>query len=207
MTLSIEGLVVRFGPRTVLDGLSMTVADGEVVGVLGPSGCGKSTLLRVVAGLLVPDAGAVRWDGADLESVPLHRRGVGLVFQDGVLFPHRDVGANVAFGLRMQRSPKAERAAEVSRLLTLVGLPGYERRAVATLSGGEAQRVALARALAPRPRVLLLDEPLASLDLDLRRRLAADLATLLRTLGTTALFVTHDPAEADAVADRTIRLG
>jgi thiamine transport system ATP-binding protein len=190
----------------VLDGFGLEVEPGEIVSILGPSGCGKSTLLRVVAGLLIPDAGLVSWDGTDLGPVPPHRRGFGLMFQDNLLFPHRDVGANVAFGLRMQRRPKPAVRARVAELLTLVGLPGYEHRSVATLSGGEAQRVALARALAPSPRLLMLDEPLASLDRDLRERLTTDVRDLLKSLGTTALHVTHDHGEAAVLGDRTVRL-
>ena len=170
--------------------------------MLGPSGCGKSTLLRAVAGLEPVAAGAVRWDGADLARVPAHRRGFGLVFQDGQLFPHLDVAGNVGYPLRIRRRPGAERRDRVTHLLEAVGLAGYERRSPGELSGGERQRVALARALAVRPRLLLLDEPLASLDRDLRERLAADLARLLREEGTAAVLVTHDADEAFTVADR-----
>jgi thiamine transport system ATP-binding protein len=173
--------------------------------VLGPSGSGKSTLLAALAGLLTPDSGAVRFDGVDLSDVPVHRRGFGLVFQDPLLFPHLDVGANVAFGLHgVDRRRRQDR---VQELLDLVGLPGFAARRVSTLSGGEAQRIALARALAPQPRVLLLDEPFAALDRPLRLRLAADVAALLRRLRTPAVLVTHDEAEARAVADRIMRLG
>jgi thiamine transport system ATP-binding protein len=178
------------------------VAEGEVVTVLGPSGSGKSTLLRVIAGLQRPDSGRVLLDGEDLASVPPHRRGIGLVFQDHVLFHHRDVAGNVAFGLRMRGDPSREIERQVRELLGLVGLAGYEQRSVATLSGGEQQRVALARALAREPRVLLLDEPLGSLDRRLRDRLLEDLAQLFDELGVTALYVTHDQAEAFALGDR-----
>src|SRR6516165_4955224 len=199
--LQVERVVVRFDGRAVLDGVSLTVATGEIVGLLGPSGCGKSTLLRVIAGLHVPDAGRVLWDGDDLNGVPPHRRGVGLVFQDLQLFPHKDVGANVAFGLRMHGQRGAPVAGRVAELLDLVGLAGYEHRRVATLSGGEAQRVALARALAPAPRLLLLDEPLEALDRDLHDRLARDVRSLLKTLGTSAIHVTHAEEEARTIGD------
>lgn len=205
--LRVEGVVVHFGERTVLDGVDLIVGDGEIVAVQGPSGGGKTTLLRVIAGLLRPDAGRVSWDGEDLAGVAPHRRRFGLMFQDNQLFPHRDVGQNVGFGLRMQRRPRGEIDARVAELLALVGLPGYERRRVATLSGGEAQRVALARSLAPEPRLLLLDEPLGALDRDLHDRLAADVRALLKQLGTPAVHVTHDRDEAAVVADRVVQLG
>jgi thiamine transport system ATP-binding protein len=205
--LEVSDVVVRFDGRAVLDDVSLHVATGEIVALLGPSGCGKSTLLRVIAGLHVPDAGRVAWNGEDLAGVPPHRRGIGLVFQDLQLFPHKDVGANVAFGLRMQRVEKHERGERVDRLLDLVGLPGYEHRRTSTLSGGEAQRVALARSLAPEPRLLLLDEPLGALDRDLHDRLAVDVRALLQRVGITAIHVTHDEAEARTIGDRLVVLG
>ncbi|PPK70191.1 thiamine transport system ATP-binding protein [Actinokineospora auranticolor] len=199
--LRVDGVTVRFGSVEAVSDASLEIADGSVVALLGPSGCGKSTLLRAVAGL-EPAAGRVSWDGTDLAGVPVHKRGFGLVFQDGQLFPHRDVAGNVAFGLRMAGVERAERDARVESLLELVGLGGYGKRRVTELSGGEQQRVALARALAPRPRLLLLDEPLSALDRALREQLAVDLARLLRTAGTTALVVTHDHDEAFTLADR-----
>lgn len=203
--LDVRDVTVRFGERTVLDRVSLNVADGEVVALLGPSGSGKSTLLRVIAGLLVPDGGSIWVDGVDVSAVPAHRRQIGMVFQDEQLFPHLTVAANVGFGLRMRGRPKGEIATRVAELLDLVGLPSLADRHVTKLSGGEAKRVALARSLAPQPRVLLLDEPLTGLDRDLHDRLAGDLATLLRATGTTALLVTHDPDEAATIADRTVR--
>jgi thiamine transport system ATP-binding protein len=205
--LIVEGVTVTFGARRVLDGVSLSVATGEIVAVLGPSGCGKSTLLRVIAGLQDVEAGSVHWDAADLTGVAPHRRNIGMVFQDLQLFPHRDVGANVAFGLRMQHRPAGQIKARVAELLELVGLPGYERRRIQTLSGGEAQRVALARALAPSPRVLLLDEPLGALDRDLHDRLTLEVRRLLKGVGITAVHVTHDRGEASAIADRVVVLG
>jgi thiamine transport system ATP-binding protein len=200
--LRVEDVVVRFGEKAALDGVTLEIAEGEVVTVLGPSGSGKSTLLRVIAGLQRPDAGRVVVGGVDLSGTQPHRRGIGLVFQDHALFHHRDVFGNVAFGLRM-RGDAPERVEErVRELLSLVGLARFERRSVATLSGGEQQRVALARALAPEPRVLLLDEPLGSLDRRLRDRLLDDLAGMFEALTVTALYVTHDQAEAFALGDR-----
>ena len=204
--LSVEDVTVRFDGRTVLDHLSVDVATGEIVALLGPSGSGKSTLLRVIAGLHDPDGGRVCWDGDDLAGVPPHRRSIGLVFQDLQLFPHKDVAGNVAFGLRMKGTTRATAERRVNELLELVGLPGFERRRVATLSGGEAQRVALARALAPEPRVLLLDEPLAALDRDLHDRLAVDVRRLLQRVGITAVHVTHDESEARTIGDRLVVL-
>ena len=204
--LAVQGVRVRFGDREVLRGVDLDVATGEVVALLGASGSGKSTLLRVIAGLLVPDRGRVLWDGHDLARVPTHRRRFGLVFQDHQLFPDRDVAGNVAFGLRMAHWPSRRLAPRVAELLDLVGLRGFEHRAVHDLSGGEAQRVALVRALAPEPRLMLLDEPLGALDRDLRERLSVDLRELLHRLGTTALHVTHDREEARTVADRVVTM-
>ncbi|MBL1084994.1 ABC transporter ATP-binding protein [Streptomyces actinomycinicus] len=204
MLLSLDAATVRFGGRAVLDGVGLEVVEHEVVCVLGPSGSGKSTLLRAVAGLQPLHSGRVLLDGRDQAGVPAHKRGVGLMFQDHQLFPQRDVGANVAFGLRMRGVGKGERDGEVGKLLELVGLPGAARRAVAGLSGGEQQRVALARALAPRPRILMLDEPLGQLDRSLRERLVVELRELFGRLGTTVLAVTHDQGEAFALADRVV---
>jgi len=209
--LRVRGAVVRYasGTRgavgtTAVDGVDLDVARSEVLALLGPSGCGKSSLLRAIAGLEPLTAGSVAWGEELLTDVPTHRRGFGLMFQDGQLFPHRDVGRNVAYGLRGTTwgASRAAGEARVSEMLELVGLAGYERRAVATLSGGQAQRVALARSLAPSPRLLLLDEPLSSLDRRLREDLVGELGRVLRTAGTTALYVTHDHDEAFTVADR-----
>lgn len=213
--LGVDGVTVRYitdaGGRAhqVRDAVSeayFDVARGEVVALLGPSGCGKSSLLRAIAGLEPLAAGSVSWDGENLAAVPPHRRGFGLVFQDGQLFVHRSVAENIAYGLRVQRVPRAERELRVGELLELVGLPGAGSRPVTELSGGERQRVALARSLAPSPRMLLLDEPLSALDRELRDRLAVELAEMLRETGTTAILVTHDEGEARVIADRTLRM-
>jgi thiamine transport system ATP-binding protein len=204
--LEVQGVRLRYGARWVLDGVDLMVATGQVVALLGPSGSGKTTLLRVIAGLLAPDDGRILWDGEDVTAVPTHLRRFGLVFQDQQLFPHRDVAANVGFGLRMAGRPKTEIRVRVSELLELVGLAGFDGRAVAALSGGEAQRVALARALAPEPRLLLLDEPLGSLDRELHDRLAVDLRRLLKQVGITGLHVTHDRDEASTIADRVVTM-
>lgn len=192
--------------RPAVDRASFAVAPREVVALTGPSGSGKSTLLRAITGLEPLAGGTISWDGRDFAAVPTHRRGFGLVFQDGQLFAHRSVGENIAYGLRVRGDSRAARESRVNELLELVGLPGSASRAVTELSGGERQRIALARSLAPGPRMLLLDEPLSALDRELRDRLAEDLARLLREAGTTAILVTHDLEEADRIADRALRL-
>ncbi|HLE26699.1 MAG TPA: ABC transporter ATP-binding protein [Anaerolineales bacterium] len=203
--LELVSLSKSFGDGGGLDDVCLTVNRGEIVSLLGPSGCGKSTLLALIAGLETPDAGEVRWDGESLAGLPPHRRSFGLMFQDYALFPHRDVFDNVAFGLRMQNAPETEVALRVREALALVNLSGFERRDVNTLSGGEAQRIALARSLCPRPRLLMLDEPLGALDRTLRDALLDELRGMLRAFGgraQTALYVTHDQQEAFALADR-----
>jgi len=198
--LELRGVTVRFGAATVLDAVDLTVGGGEVVSVLGPSGSGKTTMLRAVAGLEPLAGGAILRDGRDLAGVPPHRRDVGLMFQDHALFPHRDVLANVAFGPRVRGAGHA--AARAREMLDLVGLAGFDGRGIHELSGGEQQRVALARALAPAPSLLMLDEPLGSLDRELRERLAVELRELFTRLGLSAVFVTHDHDEAFAIGDR-----
>ena len=204
--LTVDSVSVSLGGERVLDGVSLSVAAGEVVAVFGPSGSGKSTLLRAVAGLVDVDSGRVLVDGVDVTAVPTHRRSVGMVFQDEQLFPHRDVAGNVSFGLEMAGVERGERDSRVAEMLAAVGLDGFGDRDVSTLSGGEAKRVAVARSLAPRPTVLLADEPLTGLDADLRDRLAIEVRSVLRASGTTTLWVTHDRAEAELVADRSVSL-
>ena len=198
--LKVDQVVVRYGEVTAVDHLTVAVAPGEIVAVIGASGSGKSSLLRAVAGLEPLAAGRVSWDGVDQSTVPTHKRGFAVMFQDGQLFPHLDVGANVGYALYKRR--RRDREPRVAELLDLVGLPGYQERAIDELSGGQAQRVALARSLAAEPRLLLLDEPLSALDVGLREHLAEVLAAGLRATGTPAMYVTHDQDEAFTVADR-----
>ncbi|MFN8105102.1 MAG: ABC transporter ATP-binding protein [Acidimicrobiia bacterium] len=193
---------LRRGAEIILDGVDLDVAAGETVAVIGPSGCGKTSLLRVIAGLEAPDAGTVSWSGADLAGVPPHLREVGFVFQDYALFPHMDVAANVAFGLRMRHLARDEMSRRVGAALDGAGLAALAHRRVDRLSGGEQQRVALARALVIEPRLLLLDEPLGALDRTLKTELLSELGGLLA--GRTTVLVTHDQAEAFALADRVV---
>jgi ABC-type Fe3+/spermidine/putrescine transport system ATPase subunit len=205
--LTVDGLT-RAYPRDgfALRNVSFTVPDGHFAAVIGPSGAGKTSLLRLVAGLDRPDQGRVLIDGREVTGVPAHRRGIGLMFQDLALFPHLNVRENVAFGLRMARWKRAERIQRVAEMLELVGLSTYGDRAVDQLSGGERQRVALARALAPRPAVLLLDEPLGAIDEERKRWLRAELREVLHAVGTTALIVSHDLRDAVSIADDVVLL-
>jgi|TARA_B110000483_G_scaffold238755_1_gene315928 thiamine transport system ATP-binding protein len=204
--LRVDQIGIRFDTTDVLREATLTVERAEVVALLGPSGSGKTTLLRVIAGILRPDSGSV-WIGAnDITSLPTHQRGVGMVFQDNQLFPHMSTIDNVAYGLRVAGVAKAERHERGAAWLDRVGLAGFEGRVVTELSGGEAKRVALARTLATEPSVVLLDEPLTGLDRELHDRLAIQLAQLLVEHSITAVLVTHDPAEADVVASRSVRM-
>ncbi len=200
--LHLDAVGVRYADVVALADVDLRLAPGELLALVGPSGCGKTSLLRAVAGL-APATGRVRAGGRQLDVLPPHRRGVGVVFQDHALFPHLDVAGNVGFGLVEGGVPAAERRARVAAWLERVGLAGRGGDRVNTLSGGERQRVALARALAPEPAIVLLDEPFASLDPGLRTRLSLEVADLLRTGETTALFVTHDLDEALQIGDRT----
>jgi putative spermidine/putrescine transport system ATP-binding protein len=200
--LVVSNVSKRFGAAAVLADLSLSVGKGEFVSLLGPSGCGKTTLLRCVAGLLRPESGRILVDGRDITGLPAHRRNVGVVFQNYALFPHLSVAENVRFGLRAHGTPKAEAAARVEAALALVRMEAHAAKGVAALSGGQQQRVAVARALAVRPSLLLLDEPFSALDRKLRETMQVELKHLLREVGITSIFVTHDQEEALAVSDR-----
>ena len=202
--LQVSGLSKSFGGVRAVDGVSLLAERGELLCLLGPSGCGKTTLLRLIAGIEEPDEGTVAFGERPLEGVPPQERGFGLMFQDLALFPHMDVFGNVAFGLRMQHAPKADVRQRVHELLDLVNMAGYADRKVHDLSGGERQRVALARALAPEPRLLMLDEPLGALDRALRDSLQAQVRSILKEVGVTSIYVTHDRDEAFAMADRLL---
>lgn len=194
--LRVQDLHVTIEDNNILSDVDLDVSDGEIVGILGPSGSGKTTLLRAIAGIIEPTSGAILWDGEDITHVPTHKRRFGLMFQGYALFPHLTVGENVAFGIGKGADGQVEEA------LAWVGMNGFTDRTVDDLSGGEKQRVALARTLAPRPRLVMLDEPLGALDRNLRGRLVTETRELLKDREATAIVVTHDAEEADAICDR-----
>jgi ABC-type Fe3+/spermidine/putrescine transport system ATPase subunit len=194
--LEVRDIDVTLGGAQILTDVDLEVGDGEIVGILGPSGSGKSTLLRAIAGIVHPSAGEILWDGDDITALPTHKRRFGLMFQGFALFPHLTVGGNVGFGLD---HGSADRVGEA---LAWVGMESFADRTVDDLSGGEKQRVALARTLAPRPRLVMLDEPLGALDRNLRERLITETRSLLKDRKATAIVVTHDSEEADAICDR-----
>jgi putative spermidine/putrescine transport system ATP-binding protein len=200
--LVLDRLEKRLGDFAVTRGVSLSVARSEIVALLGPSGSGKTTILRLVAGFETPDAGAIRLDGEDVTALAPQRRHFGMVFQHYALFPHMTAGENVAFGLESRGLPADEIRRRVTESLAAVELAGFEKRPVTRLSGGQQQRVALARALAPRPRVLLLDEPLSNLDPALREKTRREVKRLIRSTGITTLFVTHEQEEAFDLGDR-----
>lgn len=208
--ITLNGVSYAFGANTVLNHIDLHIDAGSVVALLGPSGCGKSTLLRLLAGLTHPAAGAIYFGDRQVAkagwSLAPEARDIGMVFQDYALWPHMTVAQNVAFPLKMRNIPRRECDARVSQALSRVGLGDFADRKPAGLSGGQQQRVALARAIIAEPRVLLFDEPLSNLDSELRESLCLEMAALLRQLGTTAVYVTHDRREAEILADRIVHL-
>ena len=202
--VELKGISVAFDGEQVLDDLSLTIKDKEFITFLGPSGCGKTTTLRLIAGFLEPDKGDVLFEGKIINGVPAYKRQVNTIFQRYALFPHLNVYENIAFGLRIKKLPEKEIKEKVAEMLKLVNLTGLEKRSIDTLSGGEQQRVAIARAIANRPKVLLLDEPLAALDLKLRKDMQKELKKIQEQLGITFVFVTHDQEEALTMSDRVV---
>lgn len=200
--LKLSDISKRFEATTAVTGVSLAVEQGEFFGLLGPSGCGKTTTLRMIAGLEASDSGAIEFAGHEITQVPPEARGFGMVFQNYALFPHLNVFENVAFGLRTRRKPEAEITERVANVLELVQLPNFEKRSVNELSGGQQQRVAIARAIAFEPALLLFDEPLSNLDVMLREETRGELRDLVKRLGLTAVYVTHDQEEAFALCDR-----
>ncbi len=202
--IKLKDITVSFDGEQVLSGLDLNISDGEFVTLLGPSGCGKTTTLRIIGGFVTPDSGSVFFDGKDMAKLPPYKRPVNTIFQRYALFPHLNVQDNVAFGMRVQGKKKAEIRETVDRMLKLVNLVGFNERSIDTLSGGQQQRVAIARALANNPRVLLLDEPLAALDLKLRKDMQAELKKIQKSLGITFIYLTHDQEEALSMSDTVV---
>ena len=201
--LKVSNLSVEFSNTVIVDNVSFTVPTGETLAITGPSGIGKTTLLHAICGIVRTTHGTIHIDNTDISSLPTHKRGIGLVSQTGDLFPTMTVSQNIEFGLRLAKLPQTDRIARVKELLELIGLAHIAHRNVAELSGGEARRIALARTLAPRPQVLLLDEPLSGLDQTTHDALMSDIARVLKQTATTALLVTHDLSEADFLAETT----
>ena len=202
--IELKDIAVSFDGEPVLKRLNLSISDGEFVTLLGPSGCGKTTTLRIIAGFITPDSGDVFFDGKRVNDLPAYKRTVNTIFQRYALFPHLNVYENVAFGMRVQKKSNAEIKETVTRMLELVNLKGFEKRAVSKLSGGQQQRVAIARALANNPRVLLLDEPLAALDLKLRKDMQTELKNIQKSLGISFIYVTHDQEEALSMSDTVV---
>ena len=204
--IDLKHISVKLGDNQVLDDLSLYIRDREFITLLGPSGCGKTTILRVIAGFLEPDEGDVIFEDKKINGVPPHKRQVNTIFQRYALFPHLNVYENVAFGLRIKKTPENEIEKTVSEMLSIVNLSGFEKRNINSLSGGQQQRVAIARALAVKPRVLLLDEPLGALDLKLRREMQVELKKIQQQMGITFIYVTHDQEEALTMSDTVVVL-
>ena len=202
--VELKNISVAFDGEQVLDGLNLEIRDKEFITLLGPSGCGKTTTLRLIAGFLEPDSGDVLFEGEKINGVPAFKRQVNTIFQRYALFPHLNVYENIAFGLRVKKRPEKEIKEKVAEMLKLVNLTGLEKRHIDTLSGGQQQRVAIARAIANHPKVLLLDEPLAALDLKLRKDMQKELKKIQQQLGITFIFVTHDQEEALTMSDRVV---
>ncbi|MBQ4332810.1 MAG: ABC transporter ATP-binding protein [Clostridia bacterium] len=202
--IELKNIAVSFDGEPVLKNLNLSISDGEFVTLLGPSGCGKTTTLRIIAGFITPDDGDVFFEGKRVNDLPAYKRTVNTIFQRYALFPHLNVYENVAFGMRVQKKSNAEIKETVTRMLELVNLKGFEKRSVSKLSGGQQQRVAIARALANKPRVLLLDEPLAALDLKLRKDMQAELKNIQKSLGISFIYVTHDQEEALSMSDTVV---
>jgi putative spermidine/putrescine transport system ATP-binding protein len=205
--LALQDVSKRFGDFTAVDNVSLSIPHGTFVCMLGPSGCGKTTLLRMIAGLEEPSTGTILLDGTDITPIPTHKRDFGMVFQSLALFPHLNVGDNIAYPLRIRGVGKAEQKKRVAELLDMISLQGYAERPVAKLSGGQRQRVAIARALALSPRLFLLDEPLSALDAKLREAMQVELRQLQQKLGITTIVVTHDQREAMTMADLVVVMG
>ncbi len=202
--IALKNISVEFDGEKVLDDLNLSIRDGEFVTLLGSSGCGKTTTLRLIAGFLEPDSGEVFFDGKSMNGVPPYKREVNTIFQRYALFPHYNVYENIAYGLRVRKVPEKQIREQVTEMLRLVNLQGFEKRNVARLSGGQQQRVAIARALVLKPKVLLLDEPLAALDLKLRKDMQQELKNIQKQLGITFVFVTHDQEEALSMSDTVV---
>ena len=202
--VELKNITVTFDGEKILDDLNLSIVDGEFVTLLGASGCGKTTTLRLIAGFLEPDSGEVFFDSKNMNGVPAYKREVNTIFQRYALFPNYNVFENIAYGLRVRHVPEAEIKQRVSEMLTLVNLEGFEKRNIAKLSGGQQQRVAIARALVLKPKVLLLDEPLAALDLKLRKDMQNELKNIQKALGITFIFVTHDQEEALSMSDTVV---
>ncbi len=202
--IDLKGIRMSFDGETVLDGIDLSIKDGEFVTFLGPSGCGKTTTLRIIAGFESPDCGDVFFEGKRINAVPPHKRHINTIFQRYALFPHLNVYDNIAFGLKVKKVPKALIPEKIDEMLTLVNLKGLEKRRIDTLSGGQQQRVAIARAIINHPKVLLLDEPLSALDLKLRKDMQVELKNLQKRTGITLIFVTHDQEEAHSMSDTVV---